>query len=79
MEAGTGQDGNTEQDKDTAEITGLMTRAGNWPEGLSWIARRVKPSRRHMRNLTGYERKTGWKYSITCDVARYVRPGVGVI
>ena len=43
-----------------------MTRAGNWPEGLRWIARRVKPSRRHLRNLTGYERETGWKYSITC-------------
>jgi hypothetical protein len=43
-----------------------MTRAGNWPEGLRWIARRVKPSRRHLRNLTDYERKTGWKYSISC-------------
>jgi DDE family transposase len=63
---GTAQDGTAEQDKDTAEITGLMTRAGNWPAGLRWIARRVKPSRRHLRNLTDYERKTGWKYSITC-------------
>ena len=63
---GTGQDGCAEGDKDVAEITGLMSRAGNWPEGLRWIARRVKPSRRHMRNLTDYERKTGWKYSITC-------------
>jgi hypothetical protein len=63
---GTGQDGSAEGDKDVAEITGLMSRAGNWPEGLRWIARRVKPSRRHMRNLTDYEKKTGWKYSITC-------------
>jgi len=60
------QDGDVEEDKEAAEITGLMTRAGNWPDGLRWIARRVKPSRRHMRNLTDYERKTGWKYSITC-------------
>ena len=60
------QDGRAEQDKDVAEITGLTTRAGNWPDGLRWIARRVKPSRRHLRNLTGYEKKTGWKYSITC-------------
>jgi Transposase DDE domain group 1 len=60
------QDGSVEEDKDVAEITGLMTRAGNWPDGLRWIARRVKPSRRHLRNLTGYEKKTGWKYSITC-------------
>ena len=43
-----------------------MSRAGNWPGGLRWIARRVKPSRRHLRNLTDYEKKTGWKYSITC-------------
>ena len=63
---GTGQDGSAEDDKDVAEITGLMSRAGNWPGGLRWIARRVKPSRRHLRNLTDYEKKTGWKYSITC-------------
>jgi hypothetical protein len=59
-------DGAAEDDKDVTEITGLMTRAGNWPEGLRWIARRVKPSRRHLRNLTDYEKKAGWKYSITC-------------
>ena len=63
---GIAQDGGTEDDKDVAEITGLMARAGNWPEGLRWIARRVKPSRRHLRNLTEYEKKTGWKYSISC-------------
>jgi hypothetical protein len=63
---GTGQDGQAEEDKDVAEITGLMSRAGNWPGGLRWIARRVRPSRRHLRNLTDYEKKTGWKYSITC-------------
>ena len=63
---GIAQDGAAEQDKNVAEITHLMTRAGNWPGGLRWIARRVKPSRRHLRNLTDYEKKTGWKYSITC-------------
>jgi hypothetical protein len=63
---GTAQDGAAEDDKDVAEITGLMTRAGNWPEGLRWIARRVRPSRRHLRNLTDYEKKAGWKYSVTC-------------
>jgi hypothetical protein len=60
------QDGDSEDDKDVAEITHLMSRAGNWPDGLRWIARRVKPSRRHLKNLTDYEKKTGWKYSITC-------------
>ena len=63
---GIAQDGTAEEDKDVAEVTGLMSRAGNWPEGLRWIARRVKPSRRHLRNLTDYEKETGWKYSITC-------------
>src|SRR5262249_52556143 len=47
---GTSQDGAVEDDKDVAEVTGLMSRAGNWPDGLRWIARRVKPSRRHLRN-----------------------------
>jgi Transposase DDE domain group 1 len=63
---GIGQDGTAEEDKDVAEITHLLSRAGNWPGGLRWIARRVKPSRRQMPNLTAYEKKTGWRYSITC-------------
>jgi len=63
---GLGQDGKAEQDKDVTEITHLMSRAGNWPGGLRWIVRRVKPSRRQMSNLTAYEKKTGWRYSITC-------------
>ena len=63
---GTAQDGEVEEDKDAAEITGLMSRAGNWPKGCGGSHRRVKPSRRHLKNLTDYEKKTGWKYSITC-------------
>jgi hypothetical protein len=63
---GIAQDGSVEEDKDAAEITGLMTRAGNWPGGLRWIVRRVKPSRRQARNLTAWEKKTGWRYSIIC-------------
>ena len=63
---GTGQDGVIEQDKAVAEVTHLMSRAGNWPGGLRWIVRRVKPSRRQMGNLTAYEKTTGWRYSITC-------------
>ncbi len=43
-----------------------MSRAANWPEGLRWIIRRVRPSRRQMRNLTAYEKKSGWRYSIIC-------------
>ena len=63
---GIGQDGAIEEDKAVTEITHLLSRAGNWPGGLRWIARRVKPSRRQMPNLTAYEKKTGWRYSITC-------------
>jgi len=71
---GTAQDGTAEDDTDVTEITHLMSRAGNWPDGLRWIVRRVKPSRRHLRNLTDYEKKTGWKYSIICTNI----PGTGI-
>jgi hypothetical protein len=59
------QDGGLEEGKDVAEITHPMSRAGTWPEGLRFIARRVRASRRHKKNMTAFE-KTGWKYSITC-------------
>ena len=71
------QDGGLEDDKDCAEVTHLMARAGNWPDGLRFIARRVKPSRRHKKNMTAFERKTGWKYSITCtNIGRTGMDGV---
>ncbi|WP_300612410.1 IS1380 family transposase [Trebonia sp.] len=63
---GTCQDGTAEEDKDVAEITHLLTRAENWPDGLRFIVRRVKPSRRQMKNLTAFEKKTGWRYSVIC-------------
>ena len=53
-----------QDDKHVAEITNLLSRAAGWPDGLRWIVRRTKPSRRQMRNLTAYERATGWRYSI---------------
>jgi len=51
---------------DVALLRHLAPLMGSGPGGLRWIARRVKPSRRHKKNLTAHERKTGWKYSITC-------------
>ena len=47
-------------------ITHLMRRAAAWPAGLRWIVRRTKPSRRQAKNLTAFERATGWRYSIIC-------------
>ncbi len=63
---GVDQDGHVQEDTHVAEITGLMSRAGNWPDGLRWIIRRVKPSRRHLKKLTACEKEAGWKYSIIC-------------
>ena len=58
------QDGAVQQDKHVAEITHLITRAAGWPDGLRWIVRRTRPSRRQARNLTAFEKATGWRYSI---------------
>jgi len=66
---GIGQDGSLEEDKAAAEITHLMSRAGNWPGGLRWIARRVRPSRRQMRNLTVI---LSFRVSRCCDLRRPV-------
>ncbi len=63
-QAAVDQDGAIQEDKHVAEITHLTTRAAGWPAGLRWIARRTKPSRRQMKNLTAFERATGWRYSI---------------
>ena len=58
------QDGVVQEDKHVAEITHLLSRAAGWPGGLRWIVRRTRPSRRQARNLTAFERATGWRYSI---------------
>src|SRR5271165_4185714 len=63
-QAAVDQDGAVQEDKHVAEITHLNSRAAGWPAGLRWIVRRTKPSRRQMKNLTAFERATGWRYSI---------------
>jgi Transposase DDE domain group 1 len=65
-QAAVDQDGVVQRDKHVAEITHLPGRAAGWPAGLRWIVRRTKPSRRQARNLTAYEKATGWRYSIIC-------------
>ena len=63
-QAAVDQDGAVQEDKHVAEITHLLSRAAGWPDGLRWIVRRTKPSRRQSKNLTAFERATGWRYSI---------------
>jgi Transposase DDE domain group 1 len=63
-QAAVDQDGVVQEDKHVAEITRLPGRAAGWPAGLRWIVRRTRPSRRQARNLTAFERATGWRYSI---------------
>jgi hypothetical protein len=60
------QEGLVQEDKHVAEITHLLSRAGRWPAGLRWVVRRTRPSRRQAKNLTAFERATGWRYSIIC-------------
>ncbi len=63
-QAAVDQDGVVQEDKHVAEITHLLGRAAGWPAGLRWIVRRTRPSRRQAKNLTAFERATGWRYSI---------------
>ncbi|HXZ71833.1 MAG TPA: IS1380 family transposase [Streptosporangiaceae bacterium] len=65
-QAAVDQDGVVQEDKHVAEVTHLLGRAAGWPAGLRWIVRRTKPSRRQARNLTAFEKATGWRYSIIC-------------
>lgn len=61
---GIAQDGTVQENCHAAEITHLTSRAEGWPPGLRWIVRRTRPSRRQVKNLTAYEKKTGWRYSV---------------
>ena len=63
------QDGEIQSGYEVAELTGLNRRSG-WPAGMRLIVRRVRPSRRHQANLTAFEQKTGWRYSITATNIR---------
>jgi hypothetical protein len=63
-QAAVDQNAVVQEDKYVAEITQLMSRAAGWPDGLRWIVRRTKPSRRQAKNLTAFEKATGWRYSI---------------
>ncbi|MFE4416143.1 IS1380 family transposase [Streptomyces sp. NPDC056821] len=67
------QDGSLQDGYFVAELTGLNRREG-WIKGMRLIVRRVKPSGRQMKDLTPFEKKTGWKYSITAtNISRMTR------
>lgn len=59
------QDGAVQEACHVAELTGLNTRVGGWPAGIRLLARRARPSRRHLGKLTELEQRTGWRYQIT--------------
>ncbi|MGW4047470.1 IS1380 family transposase [Streptomyces sp. NPDC004721] len=67
------QDGSLQDGYFVAELTGLNRREG-WIKGMRLIVRRVKPSGRQMKDFTPFEKKTGWKYSITAtNISRMTR------
>ena len=59
------QDGEPRDDCHVAEITDLNVRTAGWPAGTRLIVRRSRPSRRHERKLTDFEKATGWRYQVT--------------
>jgi hypothetical protein len=65
------QDGSLQEGYFVAELTGVNTRKG-WPEGMRLIVRRVRPTRRHLKKLTAFEKKTGWRYCITATNIRHM-------
>jgi len=56
-------DGTVQHGYWVAELTALAAKPG-WPSGMRLIARRVRPSRRQVKNMTDFERATGWVYSV---------------
>lgn len=56
-------DGDVQHGYAVAELTALAAKPG-WPAGMRLIARRVRPSRRQVKNMTDFERATGWVYSV---------------
>lgn len=58
-----GTDGSVQHGYAVAELTAMAAKPG-WPTGMRLIARRVRPSRRQVKNMTDFERATGWVYSV---------------
>ena len=69
------QDGNLDTVAQVAELTGLWRRNG-WTDNLRYIARRVKPTRRHAKKLTEFEKRTGWRYQLVVTNIKDLGRGV---
>ncbi|MFJ3277952.1 transposase [Streptomyces halstedii] len=65
------QDGRLQEGYFVAGLTGLNAREGR-PKGMRLIVRRVRPSGRQIANLTAFEKKTGWRHSITATNIRHM-------
>jgi Transposase DDE domain group 1 len=65
------RDGESQVTAQVAEPTGLSERLAGWPDGVRLIVRRTRPSRRHAKKLTEYEKASGRRYQITAtNIAR---------
>lgn len=60
----THQDGSLQEGYFVPELTGVNTRVG-WPESMRLIVRRVRLTRQHLKKLTAFEQRTGWRCCIT--------------
>nr|WP_179419679.1 hypothetical protein [Streptomyces sp. TLI_235] len=65
------QDGSVRGDVHVAELNRLNTRTG-WPDRMPLTVRPLRPSRRQLANLTAFEKKTGWRYSIAASNVRHL-------
>ena len=63
---------NTTRRHFVAELTALKTWQ-DCPQGMRLIVRRGRPSRRHLKKLTVFETRTGWRYAITATNIRHMR------
>lgn len=63
-EAAVDQNARVQDECHVAELTGLDARVAGWPRGIRLIARRARPSRRHLGKLTDLEQRTGWRYQV---------------
>ncbi|MCX4745674.1 transposase [Kitasatospora sp. NBC_01287] len=70
-EASLRQSGEVQEGYSVAELTGLNTRPG-WPVGMRLLVRRVRPAGRHLKKLTDFEKRTGWKYSVIATNVRHM-------